>query len=580
MSNAESMRRVSTKIYFDNVDISGDIDKYFLSLSYTDNEADEADDLQIKLCDKGDIWLQSWLNKAIWAASSGAQAASLVESEQGAVSTKYKVIAATGGNVYSRPGEQYFIYGTLAYGTVISVISITNGWANFTYSGKNAYVKASALSAINIPPINSSATSNDNGWNIGETVIASGIPHESSYGVGKTGAPVTNYEGTITYLNLQNNVPFPICVGSLGWFALSDIKKANNNTNAIVEYDNACKGMHIHAVLVRENWYGDGMDDIIDCGQFELDSVSASGPPATISIKGTSLPYSSAVRQSKRSKSWENYTLKGIAQEIAAKNNMACLYVSSKNPSFGRVEQYKTSDVAFLDKLCNDTGCSLKCTNNIIVVYDYKAKSAVVKRIDRNSLPLDTKYQLGTQQSSTYTSCRVSYITTSGQHIEATAYVDDYNPSNDNNQCYELTQRVNSKAEAKALATATLHRINKYSNTASFSFPLEPSLLSGQTVELVNYGYWSGLYAISQVKHSIGTSASTTQISLRKLAASELAEDTNTTYNTDKSVEQLAIEVIQGKWGAGEERKRLLSEANYEYNTIQATVNKMLGKGG
>lgn len=577
MSNAGSMRRVSTKIFFDNVDISNDIDKYLLSLSYTDNETDEADDLQIKLCDKDDIWLRSWLNKAIWAAS-GKQLTSSTKSEQGAVYTMYKVVAATGGSVHSRPGEQYFLYGTLAFGTIITVLSISNGWANFIYSGKNAYVKASILSATTVNNANASVEQSGNDWSIGEAVIANGTPHEYCHGSSKVYLPVTNYEGTITALNLQDNVAYPICVGNLGWFALSDIKKGDTESSSTAEYDDVCKGMSINAVIVRENWNGDGKDEIIECGQFELDSVSASGPPATISIKGTSLPYSSAVRQRKRSKSWENYSLKGIAQEIAAKNNMACLYVSSKNPSFSRVEQYKTSDVVFLDKLCKDTDCCLKCTNNIIVVYDHKANSTVAKKIDRNELPKDTKYQLGTQQNSLYTSCRVSYITSSGKHIEATAYIDDYNPDSDNNQCYELTQCVNSKDEAETLAAATLHRVNKYSNTASFSFPLDPSLVSGQTVELLNYGYWSGLYAISQVRHNVGASASTSQITLRKLAPSELASNLDTNYNTDKSIEQLALEVIRGEWSAGKERERLLLEANYDYNTIQATVNKMLGK--
>lgn len=43
-----------------------------------------------------------------------------------------------------------------------------------------------------------------------------------------------------------------------------------------------------------------------------------------------------------------------------------------------------------------------------------------------------------------------------------------------------------------------------------------------------------------------------------------------------KSVEQIAREVIQGKWGAGEERKRKLTLAGYSYQRVQEVVNKML----
>ena len=81
-------------------------------------------------------------------------------------------------------------------------------------------------------------------------------------------------------------------------------------------------GLKMDAVILRENWAGDGKDSLLPCGEFELDSVTASGPPAVINIKGTSLPFTAQVRQTKKSKAWENYTLSGIANEIAAANGM------------------------------------------------------------------------------------------------------------------------------------------------------------------------------------------------------------------------------------------------------------------
>ena len=45
-----------------------------------------------------------------------------------------------------------------------------------------------------------------------------------------------------------------------------------------------------------------------------------------------------------------------------------------------------------------------------------------------------------------------------------------------------------------------------------------------------------------------------------------------------KTVAQIAQEVIDGKWGTGEERKKRLTEAGYDYATIQSLVNQMVGK--
>lgn len=45
---------------------------------------------------------------------------------------------------------------------------------------------------------------------------------------------------------------------------------------------------------------------------------------------------------------------------------------------------------------------------------------------------------------------------------------------------------------------------------------------------------------------------------------------------TTKSIEELAKEVIAGKWGNGEDRKTSLINAGYDYNQIQAKVNELI----
>lgn len=47
---------------------------------------------------------------------------------------------------------------------------------------------------------------------------------------------------------------------------------------------------------------------------------------------------------------------------------------------------------------------------------------------------------------------------------------------------------------------------------------------------------------------------------------------------SDKTNEEIAKEVIAGKWGNGRERKERLTAAGYDYNKIQAIVNKLMEK--
>jgi flagellum-specific peptidoglycan hydrolase FlgJ len=55
----------------------------------------------------------------------------------------------------------------------------------------------------------------------------------------------------------------------------------------------------------------------------------------------------------------------------------------------------------------------------------------------------------------------------------------------------------------------------------------------------------------------------------------DVIETTTTTTTTKKSNEEIAKEVVQGKWGNGMERKEKLTAAGYDYSEIQTIVNKL-----
>lgn len=438
MSNAMEVRRALAEVAFDGVDITASIQPYLLSLTYTDSEEGEADDLQIKLQDRDGLWQQQWLGQMIHAAASTEASASPTPAPVDESRSFYRTTAKIGLNVRSGPGITYSRYGTLVYGTELSVRGMQNNWAEIDYHGKTAYVSADYLERIEGAAVEPSAVS-------------------------------------------------------------------------------AATGFKIQAVIAATNWNGDGGDLLLDCGQFELDSVDCSGPPSTVQIKATALPYSAQIRQTKKSKAWEAYCLSGIAKEIAAKSGMACMFLAGSDPSYRRVEQYQTSDIQFLSRLCQEAGLSLKATNNILVLFDqaeYEAKSPVltIARGDGSY----TKWNLKTSEADVhYASCRVRWTTSRGTLIEGVARVEDYDIDDDCNQQLEIRARVDSVSEAQALAAKQLRLHNKYAKTASFTLPGNPLICSGSTVELTGWGAWDGSYIVSRAKHSLSNSY-TTQIELRK----------------------------------------------------------------
>ena len=50
----------------------------------------------------------------------------------------------------------------------------------------------------------------------------------------------------------------------------------------------------------------------------------------------------------------------------------------------------------------------------------------------------------------------------------------------------------------------------------------------------------------------------------------------NENNSNKKSNNEIALEVINGKWGNGEERKRRLESQGYNYREIQNEVNRLL----
>lgn len=355
MGNA---RRTDVRISFDGTDISGEIGEYLISLSFVDNEEDEADDLQLTLHDRDGIWLQEWLSGMIHAA----------------------------GSEYKR----------------------------------------------------------------GDT-----LPDR-----------INGMEASI------------------------------RTTDA------------------------DGNESITDCGFFRLDTVKVSSAASTVIIKGISLGYT-GIRKTENDKAWENYSLKGIAEEIAEKAGLGVLYECDSDPAYKRLEQAKQTDIAFLKKLCQDAGYSLKIAANKIVIFDQrkyeKIDAATTIRFGDGSY---SKYNLSTTDGDVaYAMCVVRYADpATGKVIEGKAYSEDYDEESEENEILRITgQKVSSQREAEELAANALKLRNKFERSASFTMPGSPLLCAGLTVQLEGFGFWNGKYMISSAKHDVGTSGYSTQISLRKV---------------------------------------------------------------
>lgn len=66
------------------------------------------------------------------------------------------------------------------------------------------------------------------------------------------------------------------------------------------------------------------------------------------------------------------------------------------------------------------------------------------------------------------------------------------------------------------------------------------------------------------------------EATLKKLQAAGFSAFITTEQGASKSVDELAREVLQGKWGNGAERRQRLEAAGYDYNAVQNKVNQLV----
>ena len=269
----------------------------------------------------------------------------------------------------------------------------------------------------------------------------------------------------------------------------------------------------IRATIDRLNWTGKGIDTRLDCGEFELDTVEASGPPAVVVIKGTGLPFAGSARQTKKTRGWESYTLSGIGKQIAGESGLGFMFEAAFDPGYQRLEQYRQSDMQFLERLCKNAGMSLKATDRMLVIFDrgrFEAKTPV-RTIRRGGGYI--KYSLPMRKADAqYSSCRVSYTDPlTGKCIEGIARSED-----GGGQQMEIKAKVNSPGEAQAMAEAQLKLHNKFAMAPTFTLPGDPILLAGNTVQLAGWGAFDGKYIINRAVHKVDGGGYTTQVKLRK----------------------------------------------------------------
>lgn len=298
-------------------------------------------------------------------------------------------------------------------------------------------------------------------------------------------------------------------------------------------------GESVQAWIIEGETDGKGAE--VYCGKFFVDSLSVSGAPRTMEIRAVSIPLNTPIRKKLKSRAWEKQTIRDIAKSIADENSVGLQFYVDEDITLDRQNQDRESDLKFLSRICSDAGYSLKVTDDALVIFDqlmYEKKSPIKTYVLGES-PI-TGWSFDSQQSETYKSVTVSYrnptkkkkgsaggyaldehgklVSTGGKSNPAVMQYTYIDPDADaDGQEYSLKKRAASISEARRLAKAKLHELNRRAITGSLTVTGGVGLVAGEVIAVKGFGSFDGNFIIETASHSVDTGGYTTELSLRRV---------------------------------------------------------------
>jgi hypothetical protein len=170
------------------------------------------------------------------------------------------------------------------------------------------------------------------------------------------------------------------------------------------------KGIECEASIQVFNWNNPGDTRKIDYGVFWLDQIDCSGPPNTVSIKGTSVPVITGIK-TKQVPVMEDTDFFTIATQIAGENGLALVWDTMKLPKEDRVDQAEAPDLEFIRDKAKEATLSIKVYKRQLVIYseeEYEQRPPVYMITYGASNILG--YQFSSKLNDTYKKAKNSYV--------------------------------------------------------------------------------------------------------------------------------------------------------------------------
>lgn len=272
----------------------------------------------------------------------------------------------------------------------------------------------------------------------------------------------------------------------------------------------------------RESWYPDKgatleveiqMDGTaLPCGSFVIEEIDFRFAPDTVSIRAMGAGASKALR-SKRSRAYEDVTLKDIAQRIADAYGLK-LEGDIRPVQFKRRTQHRQEDLAFLHGLAIEFGYTFSVRGDRLVftsldsIESASAALTIYKSDVASSTFADRSIQV-------YKSALVRYHNPATNKLIESDAAGNESGSADS---FEIRSRAESVSQASESAKGAMKRTSTKRVEAMIALGGRTNLMAGINIELAGFGSkLSGLYHVLRSTHSVTNSGYTTSAELKRI---------------------------------------------------------------
>jgi phage protein D len=260
------------------------------------------------------------------------------------------------------------------------------------------------------------------------------------------------------------------------------------------------------------NWKHQGDSRVLKCGTFIVDDISFSGAPDMMTVSGNSIDITKDLKGVCRDNTWENISLKEIAQEISERYSMNLFYDCDEEFIYEKIDQVKESDAQLLSRIVKEHGFTIKITSEQLIIFDDKKYEdrETVATFSKEDL---TSYEIQCDDLDVYDACEITfYDPILGVQIKGRyeAPASSFYKVRTGKVYYKNVDTgvtgVSKEEKEKYLrerAKKLLRNKNKNETQIRIDQMGDPGYLAGITAKATGFGRYDGIYLITSVTHSL-----------------------------------------------------------------------------